>query len=185
MVTYLTNIIKISNRLVASTAATWNAFSSEKMVTQVQKAKKYIVVKMMNISDGSVQRALREFGPNPPTECSIDVCHSHYADSGRCWTPCVQRWGTIHGSLNLSVGLHVCNWRAKKFQNCNTLNQAIALSMLYFVLKLWIMFISEIISYPILRQLSVIYFQREHNSCNIMHSLVIYHMFRPFLAIIR
>jgi hypothetical protein len=77
------------------------------MVTQVQKAEKYIVVKVMNISDGSAQRALRECGPNPPTECSIDVCHNHYA--GRQWPQLVQRWGTIHVSLTLSVGLHVCN----------------------------------------------------------------------------
>jgi Fe2+ transport system protein FeoA len=41
------------------------------MVTQMQKDEKYIVVKVMKISDGSAQRALREFGPNPG--CSIDV----------------------------------------------------------------------------------------------------------------
>ena len=57
--------------------------------------------------------------------------------------------------------------------------------MLQFVLQLWILFILEKISYEIPRQISVIYFQREHNSNNTMHSLVIYHMFRPFLAIIR
>jgi hypothetical protein len=53
------------------------------MVAQAQKAEKYIVVKVMNISDRIAQRALREFGPNPPTGCSIDVCHNHYGDSGR------------------------------------------------------------------------------------------------------
>ena len=35
-------------------------------MTQVQKAEKYIVVKVMKISDGSAQKALREFGPGPP-----------------------------------------------------------------------------------------------------------------------
>ena len=35
-------------------------------MTQVQKAEKYIVVKVMKISDGSAQKALREFGPDPP-----------------------------------------------------------------------------------------------------------------------
>ena len=116
MVTYLINTIKISNWLAASTAAMWNAFSAEKMLKQVHKAEKYIVVKVMKISDGSAQRALREFGPNPPTGCSIDVRHNHFADSGRCWNACVQRWDTIHESLNLSVGLHVCNWWAKNFK---------------------------------------------------------------------
>ena len=53
-------------------------------------------------------------------------------------------------SRDLSVGLNAWNWSTIIFKFFKTLNQAVVLSVIYFMLKLWIIFLLEMISCPML-----------------------------------
>lgn len=86
------------------------------MATQVRKAEKCIVVKVMNISGCSAHRALGQFGPNPPTGRSFDVWHIILKTVATAEAPVHSVAAQFEEVLNLSLGLNVCNRPAKNFK---------------------------------------------------------------------